>query len=128
MHEDQLSPTLGRLIDAAKAALPGAATSDEPAEAIALLAESGAISTGRSAGNSSTGGCRAAYIALGAHLAAGGGQIDAAALAAHPSRESVFPCEACLGALTELDPDLPLVVKQLGRWVLLPVSTFSGGR
>ncbi|HLA82169.1 MAG TPA: cytidine deaminase [Thermoleophilia bacterium] len=128
MREDQLSPTLGRLIDAAKAALSAGAAPDEPAEAVALLAESGAIFTGRSAGNPSAGGCRAAHIALGAHVAAGGGQIDAAALAAHPSRESVFPCEECLGALTELDPDLPLVVKQLGRWVLLPVSTVTGGR
>jgi cytidine deaminase len=121
LREDQLSPQIGRLIDAAKAALP-ASGSSVPAAAVALLTESGAIYTGCFTGEASSGGCRAAALALADHRASLGGDIDAAALAVNLPSDSVFPCPECRRELTAIDPELPLVIKQLGRWVLLPIS------
>ena len=122
MREEQLSPQLGRLIDAAKGALPAAGSSSLSAEAVALLTESGAIYTGCSAGDSSSGRCGAAALALAGHRAAGGDGIDAAALALSLPTDSAFPCPDCRRVLTEIDPELPLAVRQRGRWVLLPLS------
>lgn len=122
MREDQLSPQLGRLIDAAKAALPGPGPAGRPAEAVALLTESGAIYTGCSIGEGSPGGCRAAALALADYRAALGGHIDAAAFAMDLPEDSVFPCPECRRELCGIDPELPLLIRQLGRWVLLPIS------
>ncbi len=125
MREDQLSPQLGRLIDAAKDALPAPGLSDHAVEAVALLTESGAIFTGCSAGDISSGGCHAAASALTEHGAAGGGDIDAAALALNLPSDSVVPCPECLRELAAVDPELPLLIKQLGRWVFVPISALG---
>jgi len=122
MREDQLSPQLGRLIDAAKAALPEPGLGGRPAEAVALLTESGAIYTGCSSEEDSSGGCRAAELALADYRAALGGPIDAAAFAVNLPEDSVLPCLECRRELCGIDPELPLVIKRLGRWVLLPIS------
>jgi hypothetical protein len=122
VREEQLSPQLGRLIDAAKAALPTAGRAGLEAEAVALLTESGVIYTGCSTGDPSSGGCRAAVLALADHRAAGGGDIDAAAFALSVPADSVFPCPGCRRALAGIDPELPLAIRQRGRWVLVPLS------
>ena len=126
MREDQLSPLLGRLIDAAKAALPQAGDARPSSEAVAFLTESGAIYTGRSGAGPRGSACGAAEAALHEWRATGGGSIDAAALASDPSLDSVSPCLECGCLLEGIDPELPLVVKQRGRWVLVPLSAARG--
>ena len=125
MREEQLSPQLGRLIDAAKGALPDAEPAGRPVEAVALLTESGVIYTGCSTGDSSSGGCGAAALALAHHRAAGGGDIDAAAFALSLPADSVYPCSECRCALAEIDPELAVAIRQRGRWVLVPLSAVS---
>ena len=122
MREEQLSPQLGRLIDAAKAALPAAGCARLEAEAVALLTEGGVIYTGCSIRDPSSGGCGAAVLALADHRAAGGGDIDAAAFALGGPADSVSPCPECRRALAGIDPELPLAIRQRGRWVLVPLS------
>jgi hypothetical protein len=126
MREDQLSPLLGRLIDSAKAALPHVEDPGRLGEAVALLTESGAIFTGCSGAGPAAATCGAAEAALHEWRKAGNGSIDAAALASHPSLDSVFPCSECGRLLGDIDPELPLVVKQRGRWVLMPLSAVRG--
>jgi hypothetical protein len=127
MREDQLSPLLGRLIDAAKAAVPQTGDrAGHPSEAVALLTDSGAIYTGRSGGGPAGAACGAAEAALDDWRRAGTGSIDAAALAGDPACESVFPCAECGRLLAGIDPELPLVLKQRGRWVLAPLSAVRG--
>jgi cytidine deaminase len=120
MREDQLSPQLGRLIDAARSALAGCPLGRE---AVALVAEDGRIFTGCGGAEWAAGACGAAEAALKAFAAADARSIDAAALAANSPDESFFPCPGCHAALSRLDPDLPLVIRQLGRWIILPLSS-----
>lgn len=121
MREDQLSPLLGRLIDAAKRALPELGVSG-PQQVVALLTESGAIFTGCAAVDGG-GQVSAAEDALAAWRDAGAGDIDAAAVAVNFPSEHVNPGSKCRGVLAEIDPDLPLVIKQRGRWVIVPLSS-----
>jgi hypothetical protein len=65
----------------------------------------------------------AAEAALVSARRAGCAEILAAAVAvADDPAETVFPSDGSRQALAGIDPDLPLVVKQQGRWVLLLLS------
>lgn len=134
MDEDRLSPELGRLIDEAKAAalLLGA---DAPnAEGVALLADGRKIHSGGTA--DSPGLARvglagadperppvsAAELALRCARTAGDEEILAAAVACPgDAAETVPPSAESHRCLMGIDPELPLVFKQQGRWVVLPV-------
>ncbi len=121
MREDQLSPELGRLIDAAKAAA-GRSDAGTRTEAVALLTEDVSVFVGCTSG-AAPGTCRAAEEALAAWRAAGGDQILAAAVASGDATlQDVEPCPSCLAALAAVDPYLGLVVKRKGRWVLVSLS------
>lgn len=118
MDEDLLSPELGRLIDVAKAAA-GEGPAESRLEGVALLTEEG-IYPGRGEGGA---GCRAALEALDAWHEAGEDALLAAAVASSDtSVASVLPCPTCRAALAAVDPELPLVIKRKGRWVLTPLS------
>jgi hypothetical protein len=41
---------------------------------------------------------------------------------AHDPSESVSPSATTYAVLAGLDPELPVVIKQMGRWVVLPLS------
>jgi cytidine deaminase len=127
MHEDQLSPELGRLIDAAKAAATWADPGLSRAEGVAVLTATGTVYAGCVSRDDPGAPLRcAAESALASARRAGDDDVLAAAVAvANDSAESVFPSPDCRGALAEVDPDLPLVVKQMGRWVKLPLSRLS---
>jgi hypothetical protein len=121
MNEDHLSPQLGRLIDAVKAALAAKPSADSGGEAVAFLTASGAVFAAcRSTGEEDS--CDAAEEALGRCLEAGHEDIDAAAVAVEGPLETVAPCSECHKVLMDIDPQLPLVVKQQGRWVIRPVN------
>jgi len=137
MDEDHLSPELGRLIDAAKAAARAAAAgttaAGKPAgtgapvtggteqhgapwptraEGWALLAADGRIHAGPDA---------AAVLAD--VQAAGAPQLLAAAFAvAGESADTLLPSGDRRWALAGLDPELPVVVKYLGRWVVVTLA------
>jgi hypothetical protein len=107
MHEDLLSPQMGRLIDQAKAASLQLDPAVSSAEGVALLAGDGSMYAG------------AVDTALAAARQAGVDEILAAAVAAAVHQaETVYPSEGCRKSLAGIDPDLPLVVKERGRWVL----------
>lgn len=126
MHEEQLSPLHGRLIDAAKAAAALASPRSPIAEGVAVLTESGAIFTGHTGENRDVLPCGAVEQALRASREAGGGGVCSVALASgRAGLDSVFPCPDCYRALTQIDPELPMVVMQLGRWVLIPLSRLA---
>lgn len=127
MHEDRLSPELGRLIDAAKAAAARVAPAFARAEGVAVLTGTGAVHAGYVGDDDSAAPARcAAESALSSARRAGDGKVLTAAVAvANDPAESVFPSPDCRRSLAEVDPDLPLVVKQLGRWVMLPLSQLS---
>jgi len=100
MDETRLTPQLGRLIDAAKAA-SREATHTARVEGIALLTSDGTVLTG----------------------CTGSAEIVAAAVAEPDDpAETVPPTRESYRLLADIDPDLPLVFKQRGRWVLLPLS------
>ena len=120
MDEDRLSPELGRLIDEAKTAARTLDAADPAAEGVALLCDQGDIYTGAAVDPASH---SAAHLALEKSAEAGAGEVLAAAIAApYDTRDSVTPSAAVYERLVELDPDLPLVVKRHGRWVMLPAS------
>lgn len=128
MHEEQLSPELGRLIDAAKAAAAQAGVGGGRAEGVALLAGSGEVCIGRSGedpsgeDSGSPPSCAVAR-ALSAAGSSGAGDVLAIALATTGDpADSFVPCDACKAHLVALDPDIPAVTKQLGRWIMTPVS------
>jgi hypothetical protein len=123
VRDDQLSPQLGRLIDAAKNALPDFRACGSY-EAVALLTETGAVFTGRSAAWEEE--SAAVEAALKGYREADAGDIDAAAFAVNASVESVAIPAGCRRVLEGIDPDLPILVKQLGRWVILPLSSLQG--
>ena len=127
MHEEQLSPELGRLIDAAKSAAAQAGAGGEKAEGVALLVGSGEVFIGRS-GDVHPGedGSPPSCAVSRAFSAAGGpqaGDILAIALAAIGGPpDSFVPCDECKAYLAALDPDIPAVTKQLGRWIMAPMA------
>lgn len=132
MDEAHLSPDLGRMIDEAKTAARSLGIEDPAVEGVALLVEEGDIYTG--AGLMSGGRAVADHMAApshsGASLAlqraqeAGAGEILAAAVAApFDTSETVVPGVESYERLAGLDPELPLVIKQHGRWVMVAVSS-----
>ncbi len=128
MHEDRLSPPLGRLIDAVRTALADVPGEGTPLEAVALLMDDGTILAKASAVDPETGCCAAAESVLEICGKSTFGGIDAAAVAVGTGADNVVPCARCRAALERVDADLPLVVKQLGRWVLLPLSSVDEQR
>ncbi len=129
MDEDRLSPDLGRLIDQAKAAGRLLGVEDPAIEAVALLSEEGEIFSGATLhygehpdlGAAAAGTLRsAAHLALERAQEAGAGEILAAVVAAPFSlTDTVLPSVSTYERLVGLDPELPLVIKQHGRWVML---------
>ena len=120
MDEDRLTPVLGRLIDAAKAA---AATADDERAACeegevtprvqgwAVLAEDGEVYSGR----------RLAGV-LGV-LQRSGTVPEAAAFAvAGEPDDTLLPSGDWLGGAVGADPHLPVAVKYLGRWVVVTLE------
>lgn len=128
MREDRLSPVMGRLIDSVKMLLAEIPAGEAQAEAIALLTEDGSIFAGVAVIDPSEGCCDAAEVALAAWEKAGAAGIDAAAVAVSPEEDSVVPCPECAAALAAVDPDLPMVVRRLGRWVFVPLSSLEDPR
>ncbi len=132
MDKDQLSPKLGRLIDAAKAAALRAA--DRPAEAeapaesvtrqaegVALLLADGTVCS--APGSNDEVHAQPAAAAVAAARRTGEVEIVAAAVAvANDPAQTLNPSPRTRRVLTEVDPNLPLVVKQQGRWVMAPLS------
>jgi len=135
MDEDRLTPALGRLIDQAKGAGRQLGGEDQAIEAVALLTDDGDIYSGATlpcgdqvdpAAASGVPPRSAAHLALERARAARAGEVLAAAVAApYSSAETVLPTVATYERLVGLDPQLPLVIKQHGRWVMLPADKVS---
>jgi hypothetical protein len=132
VDEDLMSSEMGRLIDAAKAAARDSAGSvaGEPvapggnpvrSEGWALLGRRGTVFTGPGLG--------AALAAAGAvdglaHAASG---ITAAAFAvAGESGDTLLPRSGWCPAGSDIDPELPVAVKYLGRWVVVTLAEIPG--
>lgn len=137
MDEARLSPDLGRMIDAAKTAARSLGSEDPSVEGVALLDDKGAIHTGAAsgrgeqavAGSSAEPFRSAASVALQHAQEAGTGEILAAAVAApFDTADTVVPGAATHECLVGLDPELPLVMKQRGRWVMVAVDTVTPSR
>jgi hypothetical protein len=139
VHEERLSPQLGRLIDAAKAAAAQVDPTLPPTEVVALLTSSGAVHMGQTGQAAPAGRARqtgpagvdqsevpvsAAEAARALAHAAGDYEVLVAVVATSDASQSVSPSPATCRSLTELDPELPVVLKQKGRWVMLPLSRF----
>lgn len=136
MDEARLSPDLGRLIDQAKGAAKLLGFEDAAIETVSLLTDRGDIYTGATlhygelvdpaAAGSGAAPRSAAHLALEQAQEAGAGEILAAAVAApYNPAETVPPSAAAYERLVGLDPELPLVTKQHGRWVMLPANQVS---
>jgi hypothetical protein len=119
-----MSPEMGRLIDAAKAAARnGVGEPGTPvrSEGWAVLGRGGVVFAGSGLG--------AALAAAGAvsgqaHAACG---ITAAAFAvAGESGDTLLPLGGWGPAGSGLDPELPVAVKYLGRWVVVTLAEISG--
>jgi len=122
MDEDRLSPQLGRLIDEAKAAARLLGVTGPEVEGVALLTGEGTVHSGATAGALGETGS-AAQAALDWARSAGDQEILAAAVAApFDPADTVPPSGESFRCLSGVDPDLPLVFKQDGRWVMLPAS------
>ncbi len=123
MDGDHLSPELGRLIDAAKtvakAGAAGAvAAAPTRAEGWALLAVGGEVYAGPDAAAA-----LAAARAGGAQSPVPASELLAAAFAvAGEPDDTLLPRGDWRQALSGLDPELPLVVKYLGRWVTVTLA------
>jgi hypothetical protein len=122
MDEDRLSPELGRLIDAAKAAAAA------PGEARAAAAREDGVPA-RSEGWAWLGANKQVYAghdpaaALAAARMAGGADPLAAAFAvAGEQGDTLLPEDGWQPASTGLDPETPAVVKYLGRWVVVTLA------
>lgn len=128
MDEDRLTPRLGRLIDAAKAAaragLVRATLGDDGTgggapprgEGWAVLGEDGEVFVGL---------WLAATLDAAVHS---GTSPQAAAFAlAGESDDTQLPAGGWRTALAGADPHLPVVVKHLGRWVVVTLEEIPGG-
>lgn len=122
MVEDRLSPELGRLIDAAKAAAAeGAAAASARGEGWALLAADGKVYAGSDVA-AALAAARAAGVPA-ADPSVGAPELLAAAFAvAGDSGETLLPQGDWRRAPSRLDPGLPVVVKYLGRWVVVTLA------
>ena len=126
MDEDRLTPQMGRLIDEAKAAALWADPAAPRAEGVALLGEDGDIHIGYLETEPAGPAVSAAESALASARRGGCQEILAAAVAvAGESVETLLPGSESYRVLAGIDPDLPLVVKYQGRWVMLPLSRFT---
>jgi hypothetical protein len=119
MDEDRLTPQLGRLIDVAKAAAGGAA---------AVRAAGGARSQGWAVlgldRNVHAGPSLAAAIAA---ATAARTRPEAAAFAvAGEEGETLLPTGGWREGAEDADPELPVVVKYLGRWVVVTLGEIPG--
>lgn len=129
MDEDRLTPRLGRLIDAAKAAARAGLGRDTPrddgtagggapprGEGWAVLGEDGEVYVG---------------LWLAAALDAAGRSGTAAETAAFAgaggSDDTELPGRGWRTGVAGADPHLPVVVKHLGRWVLVTLEEIPGG-
>jgi hypothetical protein len=122
VDEDMLSPLLGRLIDEAKAAAR-TDMSPQPLEAVALLLEDETIVSAYASLGGADPHSSAGDAALAKACGAGAQEVAAAAVAlSGESRQSVFPSDETRRALVAVNADLPLVVKQRGRWIMKPIS------
>ena len=123
MDEDRLSPRLGRLIDEAKAAARRAGLEVAHAEGVALLTAADSVYVGYADGEAGSRFVAAAQMALAAAQEAAGEEILAVAVAS-PSdpADTVLPSAESLGILAGVDPDLQVVFKQRGRWVMVSLS------
>ncbi len=123
MHEERLSPELGRLIDAAKAAAAQVDPTRARTEVVGLLVSTGVVYTAHADEDRSGGLVSAVESALRLARAAGESEVLTAVVTlAHDLSDSVSPSPATCRSLAEIDPELPVVIKQMGRWVMLPVS------
>jgi hypothetical protein len=119
MDEDRLTPRLGRLIDAAKAAAARAraeaGTSSEGAPVTAggwaVLGEDGKVYTGPRLDG-----------ALGAVQRSGTSPEAAAFAAVGESGDTLLPPRDWRRGVAGVDPHLPVAVKHLGRWVVVTLE------
>ena len=119
MDEDRLTPQLGRLIDAAKAAAartaPGSVAVRARSEGWAVLGLDGNIHAGPS--------LAAAFGAA----TAGRSQPEAVAFAvAGEAGETLLPVGSWREGAEDADQELPVVVKYLGRWVVVTLGEMPG--
>lgn len=123
MDEDRLSPQLGRLIDEAKGAAKALGVGAPGVEGVALLSDEGEIYTGAALASAS---CTAAHLAVEAAEEAGVDEILAAAVATpFDATDTTAMSVAAYERLAGLDPELPVVIKQHGRWVMLAVDRLT---
>jgi len=123
MDEDRLTPQMGRLIDRAKAAAHQVTAPGVRAEGVALLTGDGSIYSGHSGEDPALPAASAADVALACARRSRYAEISAAAIAvANESAETVLPGDGSRVVLAAIDPDLPVVFKHHGRWVLHPLS------
>lgn len=126
MDEDRLSPRLGRLIDQAKAAARVGGSVTEEAEGVALLGGDGEVYVGHTGAEPASPRSSAADVALARARRGGCSEILAASVAAAAdTADTVPPSAESRRALAGIDLELPLVFKQRGRWVSLPLSHVS---
>ena len=126
MHEDQLSPQLGRLIDAAKAAAARVGSGVQRAEGVALLTGNETVHTGWAVADPASPLPSAADVALASVRRACDDDVLAAAVAvANDLAETTLLSLECYRCLVAIDRELPLVIKQQGRWVVLSLSRLS---
>jgi hypothetical protein len=122
MDETRLTPQLGRLIDEAKAAAkraPGVSG----AEGVALLTAKGTFCVGYPTGETGASPEGPAQMAVASARRSGRDEILAAAVAVPDDRSgTVLPCPESRRVLAAIDPDLQIVFKHRGRWVMLPLS------
>jgi hypothetical protein len=123
MDEDRLTPQMGRLIDQAKAAALRVTAPGMRAEGVALLTGDGSIYSGHPGEDPALPTTSAAEVALACARRSACAEISAAAIAvANESGETVLPGDGSRAVLAAIDPDLPVVFKHHGRWVLRLLS------
>jgi hypothetical protein len=145
VDEDRLSPEFGRLIDAAKAAAAAHAAGTaaggagaegggtEPAgparraEGWAVLASDGAVHPGVDLASA----VRAARAADASHVSLSdlegpAGPVAAAFAVAGEPGETLLPRPGWRTEAEGLDPELPVAVKYLGRWVVVTLGELPG--
>jgi len=123
VHEERLSPELGRLIDAAKAAAARVEPTRTGTEVVGVLVSGGAVYAAHADEGGSGSPVSAAESALALARAEGDQEVlTAVVVRSHDVSESVRPSPATCRSLAALDPELPVVIKQMGRWVMLPLS------
>ena len=134
MEEDHLTPRLGRLIDAAKAAARAAAAPAAPAaEDVAAPARpAGEVGSAQPEGWAVLGGDGKVYVgprlagALGAAQRAQTSPEAAAFAVVDVVGDTLLPGGGWRSEVTGVDPHLPVVVKYLGRWVGVTLEEIPG--